>query len=201
MPQTTRPIATFVSVVLLLTVMSQILYTVTLSGVGIIDGWPLRSTIWTIELLMFAAIAIASLVGLVRSSDMQLGWSALVVAGLINMVQSGIGLSMFLPATKAGEEFAPLMGTLLAGSFLFYYLAKAILGLAAVFFGLSLFRNGESIGRIVGLVSLIAGVIAIAMNIAAVRLGLGAVPLAGASGAIATFFAGCAIWYSARRVE
>lgn len=201
MPQTTRPIATFVSVVLLLTVMSQILYTVTLSGVGIIDGWPLRSTIWTIELLMFAAIAIASLVGLVRSSDMQLGWSALVVAGLINMVQSGIGLSMFLPATKAGEEFAPLMGTVLAGSFLFYYLAKAILGLAAVFFGLSLFRNGESIGRIVGLVSLIAGVIAIAMNIAAVRLGLGAVPLAGASGAIATFFAGCAIWYSARRVE
>ncbi len=201
MPQTMRQIATFMSIMLLLTVISQIIYTMTLSGVGIVEGWPLRSTIWTIELLLFTAIAIASLVGLVRSSDMQLGWSALVVAGLVNMVQSGIGLSMFLPATKAGEEFAPLMGTVLAGSFLFYYLAKVVLGLAAVFFGLSLFRNGETIGRVVGLVSLIAGVIAIALNVAAVRLGLGAVPLAGASGAIATFFAGCAIWYSARQVE
>lgn len=201
MPQTTRPIATFISVALLLTILSQIIYTTTLSGVGIVEGWPLRSTIWTIELLLFTAIAIASLVGLVRSPDMQLGWSALAVAGLVNMIQSGIGLSMFLPATKAGEEFAPLMGTVLAGSFLFYYLAKAVLGLAAVFFGLSLFRGGQSVGRIVGLVSLIAGVIAIVLNIAAVRLGLGAVPLAGASGAIATFFAGCALWYSARPVE
>lgn len=201
MPQTMRRIATFISFMLLLTVISQIIYTTTLSGVGIVEGWPLRSTIWTIELLLFTAIAIASLVGLVRSSDMQLGWSALVVAGLVNMVQSGIGLSMFLPATKAGEEFAPLMGTVLAGSFLFYYLAKAVLGFAAVFFGLSLFRNGEAVGRVVGLVSLIVGVVAIALNIAAVRLGLGAVPLAGVSGAIATFFAGCAIWYSARQVE
>ncbi len=201
MPQTMRQIATFISIMLLLTVISQIIYTMTLSGVGIVEGWPLRSTIWTIELLLFTAIAIASLVGLVRSSDMQLGWSALVVAGLVNMVQSGIGLSMFLPATKAGEEFAPLMGTVLAGSFLFYYLAKVVLGLAAVFFGLSLFRNGQTIGRAVGLVSLITGVIAITLNVAAVRLGLGAVPLAGASGAIATFFAGCAIWYSARQVE
>ncbi|QTD56508.1 hypothetical protein [Parasphingorhabdus cellanae] len=196
MPQTTRPIAIFVSTLLILTVISQLVYTATLSGVGIIEGWPLRSTIWTAEILLFSAIAITSLVGLVRSSDMQLGWSALMVAGLMNMVQSGIGLSMFLPATNAGEEFAPLMGTVLAGSFLFYYLAKVVLGLTAVFFGLALFRGIDTIGRALGLVSLITGLIAIVLNIAAVRSGLGAVPLAGASGAIATFFAGCAVWYA-----
>lgn len=201
MPMTTRNIATFVSAALLLTVFSQILYTATLSGVGIVQGWPLRSTIWTAELLLFTAIALASLVGLVRSTNMQFGWSALVVAGFINMIQSGIGLSMFLPATKAGEEFAPLMGTVLAGSFLFYYLAKLVLGLAALFFGLSLFRNRKDVARLVGLASLIAGLIAVALNIAAVRLGLGAVPLAGASGAIATFFAGCAVWFSARQAK
>lgn len=201
MVQTTRQLTSFVSVALLLTVASQIAYITTLSGVGIVEGWPLRSSVWTIEILLFAAIAIASLVGLVRSADMQLGWSALVVAGIINMIQSGIGLSMFLPASQAGEQLAPLMGTVLAGSFLFYYLAKVVLGVAAVFFGLSLFRGGKAIARIVGLLSLISGVIAIALNVAAVRMGLGAVPLAGASGAIATFFVGCALWVSARKTE
>lgn len=181
MPQTTRNTAALVSIMLLLTVATQLLYTATLSGVGIVDGWPLRSTIWTAELLLFTGIAMVSLVGLIRSPNMQLGWAALIVAGLINMVQSGIGLSMFLPATNAGEEFAPLMGTVLAGSFLFYNLAKAIVGLAALIFGLSLFRNGQSIGRVVGLISAIAGAIAIALNVAAVNLGLGSVPFSGAS--------------------
>ena len=198
MPQTTRNIAIFVSILLLLTVATQSLYLATLSGVGIVDGWPLRSTIWTTEILLFTGITIASLVGLVRSSDMQWGWAALLVSGLINILQSGIGLSMFLPATKAGAEFAPLMGTLLAGSFLFYNLAKAILGLVALIFGLSLVRNDKTFGKVVGLVSMLAGVIAIVLNIAAVRLGLGSVPFSGASGSVATLFAGCAIWLSAR---
>jgi hypothetical protein len=201
MPQSTRSLAISVSIMLLLTVATQILYIATLSGVGIVDGWPLRSTVWTAELLLFTAIAITSIVGLVRSSDMQLGWAALIVAGLINMVQSGIGLSMFLPAAKAGEAFAPLMGTLLAGSFLFYNLAKAILGFAALIFGLSLFHNDQSIGRMIGVVSAIAGAIAIALNIAAVHMGLGSVPFSGASGAIATLFAGCALWLSSRQAE
>lgn len=201
MPQSTRSLAISVSIMLILTVATQILYIATLSGVGIVDGWPLRSTVWTAELLLFTGITIASIVGLVRSPDMQLGWAALIVAGLINMVQSGIGLSMFLPATNAGEAFAPLMGTLLAGSFLFYNLAKAIIGVAALVFGLSLFRTGKSIGRVIGLVSVIAGVIAIALNVAAVNLGLGSVPFSGASGAIATFLAGCAVYLTSRQPE
>lgn len=201
MPDSTHRIATFVAIALLLTVISQITYVMTLSGIGIVEGWPLRSTIWTAELLLFTGIAIASLPAMVRSESMQLGWSAIAVAGFTNMIQSGIGLSMFLPATSAGEEFAPIMSTVLAGSFLFYYLAKVVLGLAALLFGLALFRSENTIGRMIGLASMIAGAIAIALNIAAVRLGLGAVPLAGTSGAIATFFAGCAIWYSAREAK
>ena len=201
MPQTTRNAAALVSIMLILTVATQLLYTATLSGVGIVDGWPLRSTIWTAEILLFTGITMVSLVGLIRSPNMQLGWAALVVAGLINVVQSGIGLSMFLPATNAGADFAPLMGTVLAGSFLFYNLAKAIIGLAALIFGLSLFRNGQSIGRTVGLVSAIAGSIAIALNVAAVNLGLGSVPFSGASGAVATFLTGCAVWLSSRQPE
>jgi len=75
MPQTTRSIAIPVSIMLLLTVATQVLYIMTLKGVGIVDGWPLRSTIWTTELLLFAGITIASLVGLVRSATMQWGWA------------------------------------------------------------------------------------------------------------------------------
>ena len=201
MPQPTRNIAISISIMLLLTVASQLLYTATLSGVGLVEGWPLRSSIWTAEILLFTGIAMASIVGLVRSTEMQLGWSALFVAGLINMVQSGIGLSMFIPATNAGEDFAPLMGTVLAGSFLFYNLAKAILGVAALVFGLQLFRTNKSVGRVIGLLSVIAGVVAIALNVAAVHLGLGKVSLAGASGAIATFFAGITLWLTERDRE
>lgn len=201
MPQPTRNIAISIAIMLLLTVASQLLYTATLSGVGLVEGWPLRSSIWTAEILLFTGIAIASIVGLVRSTEMQLGWAALFVAGLINMVQSGIGLSMFIPATNAGEDFAPLMGTVLAGSFLFYNLAKAILGVAALVFGLQLFRTNKSVGRVIGLLSVIAGVIAIALNVAAVHLGLGKVSLAGASGAIATFFAGVTLWLTVRDDE
>ena len=201
MPQTTRNIAIFVSIMLLLTVATQSLYLATLSGVGIVEGWPLRSTIWTMELILFTGITIASLVGLVRSAEMQWGWAALLASGLINILQSGIGLSMFLPAAKAGAEFAPLMGTLLAGSFLFYNLAKAILGLSALIFGLSLFRSDRTIGRAVGLVSMIVGAVAIVLNIAAVYLGRGAIPFSGASGSVATLFAGCAIWLSSARNE
>lgn len=201
MLQSPRKITVFVSIALLLTVVSQIVYSLTLGGVGIVEGWPLRSTIWTIELLLFTGITIASLVSLVRSSSMQFGWAALTVAGIINMIQSGIGLSMFLPATQAGEVHAPLMSTVLAGSFLFYYLAKVILGLAALSFGLSIFRNEKMIVRVTGLASMITGIVAIALNISAVRLGLGAVPLAGLSGAVATFFAGCAVWFSDREAD
>ncbi|MGB5723046.1 MAG: hypothetical protein WBM39_01420 [Parasphingorhabdus sp.] len=201
MVQPTRHLTTSVSIMLLLTVATQLIYIATLSGVGIIEGWPLRSTIWTTELLLFTAIVIASLVGLIRSPDLQWGWAALVVAGLVNMIQSGIGLSMFLPATRAGADFAPLMGTVLAGSFLFYFLAKAIVGLAALIFGLSLFRRDKSIGRVVGALSAISGAVAIALNVAAINLGLGSVPFSGASGAIATFFAGCALWLSSRHSE
>ncbi|AMO71330.1 hypothetical protein [Sphingorhabdus sp. M41] len=201
MPQTTRSIAITVSIMLLLTVATQSLYIVTLKGVGIIDGWPLRSTIWTTEILLFTGITVASLVGLVRSPAMQWGWAALVAAGLINIVQSGIGLSMFLPAAKAGPEFAPLMGTLLAGSFLFYNLAKAIIGLAALLFSLTLFRDDSKKIRVIGLITMIAGVIAIVLNMAAVRSGLGSVPFSGGSGAIATLFSGWAVWLSARPVE
>ncbi|WP_173202667.1 hypothetical protein [Sphingopyxis sp. BSNA05] len=172
---------------LLLTVATQIFYIATLGGVGIVEGWPLRSTLWTAEILLFTGITIAALVALVRSPAVPWGWAALVVAGAINIVQSGIGLSMFLPAAKAGPEFAPLMGTLLAGSFLFYNLAKAIIGLAALLFGLSLFRSDKTKVRAIGLISMVAGAIAMILNIAAVYLGLGAVPFSGASGAVATF--------------
>ena len=198
MPHTTRSIGTAVALMLLLTVASQLLYVSLLSGVGLVAGWPLRSVIWTVELLLFSAITVASIVALVRSSELDWGWSALTVAGLINMIQSGFGLSMFMPATEAGPEFAPLMGTVLAGSFLFYFLAKAIIGVAAISFGMSLFRGDNISGRAVGLATVVAGAMGIILNVGAVHLGLGSVPMAGASGAIATFFAAAAILLNVR---
>ncbi|MEP2988834.1 MAG: hypothetical protein ABJN65_02200 [Parasphingorhabdus sp.] len=183
---------------LLLTVVSQIVYMAALSDIGIVEGWPLRSTIWTIELLLFSIIATTGFASLVRTSQLHLAWAAIAVFGLVNIIQAGIGLSMFLPATEAGEDFAPLWDTVLAGAFVFFFLAKVFIGFAAMAFGLRLFRGQTSMSKGIGIITAIAGFAAVVLNIAALPQGLALVFPGGASGTLATLLLAVAIWLNAR---
>lgn len=198
MEQTYGNIAKIVAASLLLTVVSQIVYMAALSDVGIVEGWPVRSAIWTIELILFSVVAIAGFAGLVRTSKLQLAWSAIAVSGLVNIIQAGIGLSMFLPATEAGEDFAPLMDTVLAGAFVFYFLAKVFIGFSAMAFGLLLFRGATIFFKAIGILSSVSGLAAFGLNIAALPQGLALVLPAGASGTIATLLLAWVIWLNSR---
>ena len=198
MEQTQPKLSKIVAVSLLLTVVSQIAYMAALSDVGIVEGWPLRSTIWTIELLLFSIIATTGFAVLARTSQLHLAWSAIAIFGLVNIVQAGIGLSMFLPATKAGEDFTALWDTVLAGAFVFFFLAKTFIGFAAMAFGLRLFRGQKSLIKGTGIVTGIAGFAAIVLNIAALPQGLTLVVPGGASGTFATLFLAVAILLNAR---
>lgn len=183
---------------MLLTVISQVVYMAALSDVGIVEGWPVRSTIWTIELLLFSVVAVAGFVGLIKTSQLQVAWAAIAVSGLINITQAGIGLSMFLPATEAGENFSPLMDTVLAGAFVFYFLAKVLIGFAAMAFGLHLFRSETVLFKTIGILTSVTGLAALGLNIAALPQGLSLVFPAGASGTIATLALALAIWLNSK---
>lgn len=187
-----------VAVSLLLTVISQVVYMAALTDVGMVEGWPLRSTIWTIEIILFSIVAAAGFAALAQTRQLHLAWSAIALFGLVNVIQAGIGLSMFLPATEGGEEFKPLWEAVLAGAFVFYFLAKVFIGFAGMAFGLRLFRGSTSLIKGIGVVTGIAGFIAIVLNTAALREGLALVFPAGASGTLATLLLVVAIWLNIR---
>lgn len=199
MESTTKNAAYIVAVGLIATVITQLLYVGMLENVGIVEGWPLRSTLWTIEVVAFAGVSAAALVGLARDSERSFVWALIGVSALFNALEAGVGLSMFLPATEAGESFAPLMRTLLMGAFLFYFLAKLLLGAAAILLGATLFRNAALLARIVGGLALISGVAAVLTNLAALPQGMALVFEAGATGTAAALFTALALWMTAKR--
>lgn len=201
MEKPTRRAGEVIAAAFFITIVTQIVYVTMLGGVGIVEGWPLRSTLWTIELFAFVAIAVAALVLMVRDAPRAFIWAALAVSGLLNIVQAGIGLSMFLPITEAGEQFAPVMSTIVAGAFLFYFLAKALLGLAGIGLGIVLFSGAAKRAKAVGVLSIVAGLIAVAANIFAIPQGMTWVFEAGAAGTIAALTAGIAVWMVTRRTD
>jgi hypothetical protein len=199
MDNTVKNAANIVAFTLLATVATQLTYIGMLEDVGIVEGWPLRSTLWTFEVVAFSAMAVAALVGLARDGERSFLWALIGVSALLNALQAGVGLSMFLPASEAGESFAPLMRTLLMGAFLFYYLAKLLLGVAAVLLGAALIGNASLMVKIIGGLTLISGAAAAVTNLAALPQGMALVFEAGATGTAAALFTALALAMTARR--
>lgn len=182
------------AILLLVTVASQIVYLVMLKDVGLVEGWPLRSVIWTIETVTFSLLAVAALAVLASGERHRLIWAAIAVSGVFNAIQAGIGLSMFLPPTQAGDAGKLLFDTVLAGAFLFFFLAKVLLGVASAMLGAALFGAGGTLSKIIGALSVIAGIAAVALNAVALPQGLALVFPAGAAGTVATLMLAIATW-------
>ncbi len=183
-----------VAILLIVTVATQIGYVVLLKDVGIIEGWPLRSTIWAIETLAFSLLAVAALTVLGGGERHRFVWAAIAVSGLFNALQAGIGLSMFLPPSQAGDSGKLLFDTVLAGAFLFFFLAKVLIGLASIILGLALFQMRGTGGKIIGVLAMLSGVAAVALNSIALPQGLALVFPAGAAGTVATLALAIATW-------
>ena len=170
---------------LLLLAITEAVFTALYSG-GISfsrkHAWGGEATIFTV-LVAFASTA------MVQAKEAQLGWSAIAFSAVLNIVQVSIGLTLFSTfgqVAGAVEGTKPLIGGVVSLSFMIYYTAKLLLGIAAVVFGLSLLAKG---GKAIGGLTAIAGTVAMLANTILIIFGRdGFLPsgVAGASGMIAT---------------
>lgn len=148
-----------------------------------------RQFAWGLEALVFTVLIAFAGAAMVQAKNSQLGWSAIAFSAVLNIVQVSIGLTLFSSFGKvagAVEGAQPLIGGVVALSFMIYYAAKVLLGLAAVVFGMTSIAKG---GKAIGGLTALAGVVAMFANGILITFGRdGFLPsgVAGASGMIAT---------------
>ena len=148
-----------------------------------------RQYAWGLEAVLFTVLVGFASTTMVQAKNSQLGWSAITFSAILNIVQVSIGLTLFSTFGKvagAVEGAQPLIGGVVSLSFMIYYAAKLLLGLAALVFGLSFIAKG---GKAIGGLTALAGAVAMLANAVLIIAGRdGFLPsgVAGASGMIAT---------------
>ena len=148
-----------------------------------------RQYAWGLEAVVFTLLVAFAGSAMVQAQNAQLGWSAITFSAILNIVQVSIGLTLFSTFGKvagAVEGAQPLIGGVVSLSFMIYYAAKLLLGLAALVFGLSFIAKG---GKAIGGLTALAGGVAMFANAILIIFGRdGFMPsgVAGASGMIAT---------------
>lgn len=174
-----------VTYLLLALVATQAVFTA-LFNAGIAGPRPL---IWGLEAVLFTIIAAFAGAALVQARNYHLGWSAIAFSAVLNMVQVSIGLKLFGPfggIAQQNEAMAPMIGAVVAFSFMIYNAAKILLGLAALVFGMAKLNAGS---KTLGGLTALAGVLAMVANATLIILGRDAFlppAVAGATGVVAT---------------
>lgn len=183
--------AKFTAWLLVLAAVSQAIYTALYALAPEVD----RSPIWSFEALLFTLLAALAGSALVQAKSLTLGWSAIAMAGVINVIQVGVGLTQFGPfreVAATNPELAPLASSVVAFSFFGYNSAKVLLGLAALVFGMAKMAKLNQGSKVLGGLTAIVGVIAIITNAVVMGFGLsmsttgGGLMPSGASGVAAT---------------
>lgn len=161
-----------------------------------------RQFLWGLEGLLFTVLAAFAGAAMIQTKDEQLAWSAITVSAILNVVQVSIGVTLFVPFRQAASEIEALgvaAGGIVALSFMIYYAAKLLLGLAALAFGMKKFGEG---GKLLGGVTALSGVVAIVSNGVLVMFGRDVLlpsAVAGASGVIATLLLSICLLTMAKR--
>ncbi len=186
---TPRHAAQITATLLIAVVVTQIVY-FTLSSVGADIN---RMIIWTAEAAAFLGISAFALAAMAHSRRHAAMWAAIAVGGMLNVIQIGMGLTMFVPLSDAGETMAPAFSAVLAGAFFLYFAAKFLFGGAAIAVGLTLMRSAGGAGKAIGVLAGLTGLAAMAANLYAMATGMDAVFPAGAAGTAATAFLALAI--------
>lgn len=184
MTSTDRNAASVVAWALLVTVATQIFYITVVSNAE--SGDLLRRATWSIEAAAFTLVALAGMALAARDRAASWAWAAIALSGILNLLQVGMGLSMFGPAGEARAQLPALMGTVLAGAFFLYFHAKVLLGLAAIGFGRLLLGTGGAAGKAVGGLAIGAGAIAAVLGALGIVVGMDWVYPAGTAGTVAT---------------
>ncbi|MBV7266160.1 thiamine biosynthesis protein ThiC [Erythrobacter ani] len=148
-----------------------------------------RTPIWGVEALLFLGIAAFATSPLVQSRLHTVGWGAIFASAILNVMQVGVGITMFGPFREAAnnlEAVGPAAGAVVAYSFFVYNAAKLLLGFAALTFGLSQAKTGTGSAKVIGILAALAGIAAIATNFIVMAFGRIDVVPSGAAGVLAT---------------
>ncbi|MEM7701428.1 MAG: thiamine biosynthesis protein ThiC [Pseudomonadota bacterium] len=188
--------ASITATILLIAAVTQAAYT----AMYVAEITPPRQLLWGAEGLLFAMMAAFAGAALAQAKSLHVGWSAIVGAAILNVVQVGVGLTMFGPfreVAEAAPETAPLAGSIVAFSFMVYNAAKVLLALAAIVFGLAKMNAG---GKALGGLTVAIGAIAFISNTLSMALGRGftEIPVAGGSGVLATILLAVCLFGASR---
>lgn len=174
-----------VAVLLLLAAVTQAVYT----ALHVAEVDAPRQLLWGGEGVLFTVLAAFAGAAMVQAKQVQLGWAVIAFSAVLNVVQVGVGLTMFGPFFEAAgevEALAPVASAIVAFSFMVYNAAKVLLAIALTAFGLfKMSAGGKGLGVISAGVGVFAGVTN-AASMAAGRDVFGELPLAGGSGVLAT---------------
>lgn len=172
-------------VLLALAAFTQAVYT----ALYLSDAAVPRQLLWGSEAVLFVLLAAFAGSVMVQTDRHHLAWSAITAAAVLNVVQVGVGLTMFGPFSEASREveaLVPAARSVVAFSFMVYNAAKVLLALALIVFGMARLREGS---RLPGGANALVGLVALISNSASMAAGrdvFGDLPLAGASGVLAT---------------
>ena len=132
-----------------------------------------RLFLWSLEAVLFTVLAAFAGSALVQSKRYTLGFAAITMSAVVNIVQVGVGLTMFGPfreAATANPDFAPAAGAVVAFSFMVYNSAKVLLALAAIVFGMGKMNAGS---KALGGLTALVGTVALVANALSMALGRG----------------------------
>jgi hypothetical protein len=180
--------AQLVATALVVTAITQMVYVILGGGGNSTVAYP----IWRIETLSALVVSLFSFILINRHA---LVGGCLAVSGIFNLIQTGMGLTMFYQLGYGGDAPPnPVFFPVLRMSFFLYFAAKASLGVAAMVLGAQLWQTiANGMWRVVGMLAGVAGLGALLLNVAAMMLGLGVVPFAGAVGVVAAVFTALAL--------
>lgn len=171
-----------VAAALILTVITQIAYL----GLEASGNAAIAYPIWRTEAIAALLVAVFGFGLLARNAIIG---GALAMGGLLNLFQTGMGLTLFYQLGYGGEAppeptFMPILGF----SFFLYFAAKAAIGIGGFVLGLWLFAREQGMWKWLGLVTLVLGLGAFLANTAAMAVGMDIVFIAGGIGTAATLF-------------
>ncbi|MEL1251261.1 hypothetical protein [Aurantiacibacter gilvus] len=193
MEPNTRRAAQAIAAALAFTVVTQIAYLALDAGGKSEIGYP----IWRLEaVLQLVVIAF----GLMLVPRQPLLGGAISASGIFNLLQLGLGLTMFYNlglGTEDGPE--PTFFAVVGFAFFLYFAAKALLGIAAFALGAALWREERGPWRIVGALTALSGLAALAVNIAAMASEMELTFPAGAAGTVATALLALALSAASRQ--
>ncbi len=164
---------------------TQAVYT----GMYAAEMTPPRQLLWGTEGFLFVMLGAFAGAAMAQAKGLHLAWSAILGAAILNVVQVGVGLTMFGPFREVAEavpEAAPAASGVVAFSFMVYNAAKVLLALALIVVGLARASEGA---KALGWISAVVGAFALVTNALSMAMGrdfAGELPLAGGSGVLAT---------------